>query len=160
MTHIYVIFMQIIVPVLSGKHFYVVRIIPRLWTAEVHDSLLHKAGVQEARKRQLKPFQQKFSTVLNEGKYWDTIDLTQAPRTSEALRMVFLTKPTPREPVRQHIQIDSHSCGPFALMSIERMISARPSIAWGNEEGSVALYRRKIARDVFLLALQSHVDYV
>ncbi|KAH6786565.1 hypothetical protein C2S52_006117 [Perilla frutescens var. hirtella] len=53
------------------------------------------------------------------------------------------------DPSEQFHQMDSNSCGPFACMYMERLLSGMPAISWGNKEGGVVRYRKYMARMIY-----------
>lgn len=133
---------------LGTDHWVVVRICVQEWKVEVYDSLIHRMETESAAQHrviQLLPITRLFPRLLSQVGYW-TQHVSFQKRTDE-MELVFM----PIE--EQYIQVDGVSCGVYACLYIDRLLSAvKPDIR-GVEERMIRRARRRIARRIFSLSI-------
>ena len=126
-------------------HWVVVRILPKEWKVELYDSHshLHAQDAISERDFQMKPITRLLPKIFHTNGYFDTNFLV--PKTWDELSLVKMP------PSEQFAQTDSHSCGPFACMYLDRLVSKPTIHRRPVDERYIKWYRRMIAIKLYSL---------
>lgn len=127
-------------------HFATVRLILKIG-AELYDSLYNNREfvAQNYRVVQLEMLVRLFPFVLVAGQFWKNCTTGLLFRTNPLILKVLIRQ-------SQQVQVGSKDCGPFALMCVEHILTAPPSVHWGNSH--LREYRTKIAQSRLNLCLE------
>ncbi|KAH6763844.1 hypothetical protein C2S51_015093 [Perilla frutescens var. frutescens] len=123
-----------------NEHWVTCRVCLLDWCIELYDSLLYKSDDQR-RDQQLRPLRRLLPELLNATQYWAK---SGRPETYEELPIKRVSSDV------QFLQTDEVSCGVYACMYAQRLITGTPPIELGID--ALRDYRKQIAWRIYSLS--------
>ncbi|KAH6783902.1 hypothetical protein C2S52_008861 [Perilla frutescens var. hirtella] len=139
---------QVIFVCCVSEHWLTVLLDLIEWRVDVYDSVFHRLAPEESKLRgiQLRPLTKLMKQVLHyAGWFVKNVHEIRSP-------------PSPSLPCRimtnNFKQKDDVSCGPYACMYVDRLITGSPVIKWGDKTANIRDYRFQMAVRIFDLCYE------
>ncbi|KAH6797022.1 hypothetical protein C2S52_021576 [Perilla frutescens var. hirtella] len=118
------------------------------WRVDVYDSVFHRLAPEESKLRgiQLRPLTKLMKQVLHYVGWFvkNVHDIRSPPSPSLPCRIM----------TNNFKQKDDVSCGPYACMYVDRLITGSPMIKWGDKTANIRDYRFQMAVRIFDLCYE------